>query len=185
MPSTLLESVSLVKDIVTIFAALVAAMVAWKGFNSWKKQLNWKTQYELAQRLSTATYKVRDNLALARYFISSDTGTWEEISEKNWARIRDSVIELEAIVLEAEAMWGKEIIDLCQTLKQCAVQYFRTSSLPMYRAKHHTIPVSEEELDREQKIMWSTGEDEDNFFTNQIEKSVNEIEKFLRPYFKV
>ena len=62
---TIQAYVTLIKDILTVLATTTAGVVAVKGFQTWKKELHWKTEYELAQRLAKATYKVRD--AIARF----------------------------------------------------------------------------------------------------------------------
>src|SRR5262245_61480095 len=66
--TTLAHWVTFTKDIVTCFAAGIAAYVAFVGFRTWEQQLVWKTKYELAQRMSRAVYKVRNALSEARRF---------------------------------------------------------------------------------------------------------------------
>ena len=52
--------VTLIKDIITGLSALTAAIIAVLGLQAWKKQLKGKTEYEIAQKLLKAVYKVRE-----------------------------------------------------------------------------------------------------------------------------
>lgn len=52
--------VTLLKDIVTIIALIVSAIVAVPGINAWKEQITGKAEYELAHRLLRSVYQVRD-----------------------------------------------------------------------------------------------------------------------------
>lgn len=58
--------VTLFKDVITCISALTATVVAILGLQAWKKQLKGKTEYELAQKLLYATYKLREAIAWVR-----------------------------------------------------------------------------------------------------------------------
>jgi hypothetical protein len=57
---------SIAKDIFTVLASITAGIVAIIGLQTWKKQLKGKTEYELAQRLLMAVYKIRDAIYYVR-----------------------------------------------------------------------------------------------------------------------
>ena len=75
--------VSLIKDIVTGLAAVVAAVIAIMGLRTWKKQLKGKTEYELSQRFLRATYKVRDAFSWVRNPIQSPSEISQAMIEAN------------------------------------------------------------------------------------------------------
>src|SRR5215208_5033439 len=130
---TIQAFVTLIKDILTVLATAIAGVVAVKGFQTWKKELHWKTEYELAQRLARATYKVRD--AIARFRNPLPIGTEvqkimdaslenrsayesklyasavEDVYRKQWKAIQESLLDLDAVSLEAEAIWGDIALD--------------------------------------------------------------------------
>lgn len=63
---TVQKYITLIKDIITGLSAFTAAVIAIMGLQAWKKQLKGKTEYELAQRLLRATYKVREAFSWVR-----------------------------------------------------------------------------------------------------------------------
>src|SRR3989304_91489 len=61
-----------VKDIVTLISLAVAALVAIKGLQTWRRQLKGTADYDLAKRLLKAAYRLRDALQAVRNpFMSS------------------------------------------------------------------------------------------------------------------
>jgi hypothetical protein len=73
----------LIKDIVTILATALAAFVAISGYRTWKKQLHWKTQYDLAQRLLRATYRVRQAFSEVRRVYTTEGEEKQAMKEAN------------------------------------------------------------------------------------------------------
>jgi hypothetical protein len=60
------EIITVTKDIIFIFAAIVTANVAVKGLQSWSKELKGKADFEVARNLIRAAYKLRDELSYCR-----------------------------------------------------------------------------------------------------------------------
>jgi hypothetical protein len=75
----------IIKDIVTILATAVAAIVAISGYQTWKKQLHWRTQYELAQRLLRATYRTREAFSRVRSATLSEDERFQAKTQLNSA----------------------------------------------------------------------------------------------------
>jgi uncharacterized membrane protein YccC len=199
---------TLIKDIVTIAATIVAAGVAVRGYQTWKKQLHWKTQYELAQRLAKATYKARDALASVRNpFIDereqqqamkeaniegSPTESKETfirsqraIYQKRWQKVVDVFAEIDTIRLEAEAIWGQAAKENLIPLTECASTLLNTIRIQLGRMEHPEILASDQTHRRERQIIYVGPDEKDNFFSDEITQAVRRIENFLRPYLKI
>ena len=66
--------VGIVKDLLVAGAAVAAAIMAWKGLTTWRRELHGKAKHEVARQMLRATYKVRDAVHHVRHPI----GTGEE-----------------------------------------------------------------------------------------------------------
>ena len=108
--------VTLVKDIVTGLAAVVATILAIRGFNTWKEQLTTQSEHSLARRALIAVYKYRD--ALVRVYSSFSIVKYKgvdrfpelliQLQDKSFTRLDEVEANLEVELLEAEAVWGDE-----------------------------------------------------------------------------
>ena len=183
-----LEQISLIKDIVTIAATSVAAIIAILGFGTWRRQLVWKTKYDLAQRMARATHKIRDAIAQVRDPIGheSEGDQKDDIKamyKKRWQRVRDAFVELDTVSLEAEAIWGQIVKKNLTPLVQCASTLFSTIEIYLDKMDHPQVNFSKDI--RERQIIFGAPGETDNFFSNEISEAVSKVEQFLKPYLKI
>lgn len=206
---TIQKYVTLIKDIVTGASALVAAIVAIKGLQTWKKQLKGKTEYEVAQKLLRATYAVREAFAYVRNpFQSSDeiaqamqeaniegdsredprlqAQTEIAVYQRRWQKVQNAFVELESILLEAEAIWGESVRENIRPLQKCKVTLYRNIKSYLRRIKKSPLNIDEESQEKIDDIIFGWGEDfDDNVFSNEIRMAVAKMEDFLRPRLKM
>jgi hypothetical protein len=190
----LLTGLPIIKDIATILATAIAALVAISGYRTWKKQLHWKTQYDLAQRLLRATYKVRQAFAEVRRFYSTEGEAQQAMKEANveasqdpkimftrsqivvynkrWQKVSEAFSELESVSLEAEAIWGQAVKVNLAPLQDCAGTLLATIGIHLDRLESPAISRNKEEIQKERKIMFSHPGEKDNFFSNEIAMAV-------------
>jgi hypothetical protein len=200
--------VTLSKDILTGLAALTAAVIGIAGFQTWKKQLHWKTQYELAQRMLRATYKVRNAIVTLRFqimFIAATHGgphrrneesnqvvdpSWTEIAsstyQKYWQKVEDALLELDGVSLEVEAIWGEMMKEEIRELRNYGTTMNNAWEMnpwflqnPAYKPSRAKTP---------NYPMFQTtflGPSKDNPFLGNLHQAVRQIEEFLRPYLKM
>lgn len=202
---TVQKYVTLIKDVITGLSAFTAAVIAIMGLQEWKKQLKGKTEYELAQRLLRATYKVRESFAGVRNPFQSAAEIYNAMKdsniegdpindpktcaqsegavyEKRWQKVQEAFVELESISLEAEAIWGQTVRDNLKSLQTCA------STLAINIKTHlQNIekPPSNYDREAEKKINdiiygWP-GNSENNTFSKEINSAVSKMENFLKP----
>ncbi len=206
---TVQKYITLIKDIITGLSAFTAAVIAIMGLQAWKKQLKGKTEYELAQRLLRATYKVREAFSWVRNPFQSAAETSNAMKESNiegdpinnpkvhaqsegavyekrWQRVQEAFVELESVSIEAEAIWGQSARDNFKPLQTCA------STLAVNIKKHlrniekqprNFDPNEEEKIDN--IIYGFAGDSENNFFSKEINTAISKIEDFLRPRLKI
>ena len=131
------DIIVMIKDIIISIAAATTAIVAYKGLAKWQKELKGKANFETARLLIRATYKLRDEMRFCRSpFIPSSEfpkdynplkkGTAEDkgkvyadIYGKRWEHVVKAIQEFDVHTLEAEALWGTEIREKTNQLRQC------------------------------------------------------------------
>ncbi|MER1884683.1 hypothetical protein [Proteus mirabilis] len=124
------------KDLTGIAVSLVGIYVAVSGLNTWKKQLKWKEDHQLAKdilitltKYQNAVHQVR-NPAIFEYEkikVSNDirhTYTSEQVEfiehesvyVERLKPVSQYHSELQALSIEADALWGKNITDLLKEI---------------------------------------------------------------------
>jgi hypothetical protein len=111
-----IAGIPIVKDIASVVIPIFGVYVAWTGLNTWKKQLTANAERDLARRVLIAVYKVRD--AVHRIITFAELVADKEApSEAAQKILKEKIVELEQTcasldieLLEAEAVWGDEII---------------------------------------------------------------------------
>jgi hypothetical protein len=131
----------IVKDSVTAIAAIVAASVALRGLNTWRRQLIGNAEHTLARSVLLATYKYREAIRQVRLpFVSAgeiaaayeaerrelpdrranpEERTSVAAYRQRWKLVSEASAEFDARVLEAETLWGEEIRSHAQALARC------------------------------------------------------------------
>ena len=119
----------------TVLVALWGVSTAWKGLNVWKNQSIWNADNELARKLLIATYRYRDSLYSIRhpamssaemqpkpvFEVNPDRGEHERqgvrIAYANrWKSHLPKRIDLDALRLESDAVWGPKLAELLKPL---------------------------------------------------------------------
>jgi len=151
--SAMKDVVPVMKDVILAGAAIVGACVAIRGLSTWNRQLKGSTEYDLARRLLKLIYRLRDAINQVRSSLmwayempvpfeeeaqrmSSEQKHYYGLSrayqdyglsrayQARWQKVADIWSEIQAELLEAEALWGSEYKT---NLRQCFS--FRTSFL--------------------------------------------------------
>ena len=199
--------ISIIKDIITGFSALAAAIIAAKGLQAWKKQLKGKTEYELAQRLLRAVYDARNALACVRNPFQSSAEIFQAMKEANiegdpsrdpqirirkeealyarrWRKIQETFTDLESILLEAETLWGDVIRDLFKPLQQCASVLHTNVQMHLSNLERPKRYDEAEERRRTSILYSITDKSADDAFSAEISTAISGFENFLKPRLK-
>jgi len=171
-----LRIVSGVKEVVVIVAAATGACVALRGLKTWQRQLVGGTEWELARRLLRRVYAVQDGLHRMRGIFMSGAAQEDALKktgrdhlegeerkaaalgagyEVRWARVQAVLSDLGVEALEAEVLWGREVVATLEPLYKCAkeLQVYLTLYLNYQQDRPHT-PAAHEQLE---KAMQSEG----------------------------
>jgi len=205
------ECLSLIKDGVTIIAAVSAIYIGFAGLNSWKKQLKGKAEYELSRRILKEIYAYRDAIKNLRFGVilphempSPPVEERDEMSseqqdhyglakayEERWMKITKARERLYPDELEAEALWGDELklhfkalFDLERELL-ISVQHYLKSCNP--DTAEHTKEAIEKKDAKRRDILYDMSDETQNqadAFQTDIDGALSKITDFLKPRLK-
>jgi hypothetical protein len=192
--------VSLIRDIITGISALIVAIVAVIGLGTWKKQLKGKTEYEIAQKLLRAVYRVRRAINVIRNpFIGVaeireamneanmvyDPGAHvnnalnhELVFQKRWRGVLDAFVDMDAYGLEAETLWGQVVHERLQPLRQSANELYRNIMMLLTHLNNQELNNNSPEIRRIRELIYISPNDT---FGRDFNDAVTQIEIFLKP----
>jgi hypothetical protein len=117
-------------------AAATGAFVAYVGLNTWKSQSIWQADHELARKNLIALYRYRDSLYSVRHpamrndEMRLEDDDAERLNEdqqrrqgvvvayaRRWERHSHAKNELDALLIEADAVWGEKLSSLIKPLR--------------------------------------------------------------------
>ena len=198
------QIVTIIKDVFTCLAAIIASAVAVLGLRAWRIQLKGKTEYEIAQRLLKSVYRVRNAIAQARVPFPSDDELdqaiqtidvdnegranlyrlKETVYQKRRQTVLDALVEMDSSSLEAEVFWEQDVRENLRPLNQCAERLFRG-------IQNHLNPTSlpigfDEGPDETTDIIYDwTGEPDESPFSKEVYIAVSQAENFIKPHLKI
>ena len=202
---TIQPYVSFIKDVISGLAAFTAAVIAIMGFRTWKKQLHWKTQYELAQRLLRSTYKIRDELILNKSGDIDESKMFPTIMEENddsstEKKKKEDIINHEAEVEETFRHYQAVIAEENGHFKAAYQKSWRIIQEAYIELQNVSLeaeafwgPAARDSLEPLMRIVKAVLTDRKQFMQSMdtmvrifdIYTAVNKIEDFLKPYLKI
>ena len=194
--------------VVTSLATVAAVFIAGMGLSTWKAQIKWQTDHDLARRILIEIYRFRDAVGAARNpFVfahekrDDDTienagigtrrqnhdGTRRAI-QRRFSEIEKSTPQLYALLLEAEAVWGQElsaiwpdVIRLYNELSSQAKLYLEFLESQDAGADPKNFYPDNAAQMAARRIISSNGESEgENDFSNRLEAAICRLEDYLR-----
>jgi hypothetical protein len=199
------EIVSLVKDLILSGAAVTGAVVAIKGLGTWQRQLKGQSEYELSRRILVSLFKYRDSINGVRNPVmmgyemptppenESKNMSYEQINyygtskayQNRWDKVQKERTTLYADLLEAEALWGKELNDLFKIIFDLERELFINIHNYLTVINPDTDPAMKEAMQKIRKskrdIMYSEFGDESEVYQNEFKAGVENIERYLKP----
>jgi hypothetical protein len=202
---TLSEWITAVKDVFVGLSAVSAAVFAYCGLTTWRKELKGKSEYQLAKEILKSVYKVREAFKYVRNMAifqneypkemldhhgnlkrEHDYEGTEHVYEKRWEMMAEAFRELEEHHLEAQVEWGSEFQDVITKLRSCKVDLLIAIQQMLELKKYpREIDLTSDEKLAERSVLYNHGSDSKyDKFTPQIDEAINEFEKWLRPHIK-
>lgn len=199
---------SAVSDVVVACAAVAATITAWRGLTTWRDQLRGTVEYELARRVLKGVYYVRDAVARVRdpfmfaaempeppvekmASMSREQSRFHGISEAyqaRWKQVIEARRNLDADLLEAEVVWGRDLktrVDAVRKLEHelfIAVRHHLQLQNPDERIE--TREAVEKISRKLRDVLYEGGDGETDPFADDYSGSVAEVENYLRPHLR-
>jgi hypothetical protein len=189
------EWVRLIAAAIVGLSAATTAIVAIIGLNKWRAELRGKTDFELARRILKNAYRVRDGFRVVRSPLMygseyADRPDRKE-EERNCRRldtdyaynrrlkaVQDPYYELELDLLEAEALWGNDLVEAKKALRNCVVELIH--NIGMYldsQFEQGSVPL--ESVKDTRKVVYFSDPENDPF-ADKVSAAVGEFESLLK-----
>lgn len=201
---------ALTKDVFAVIGTLVSAIgvglafyVGLEGLSTWKRQLRGTTDHDLAKRSLLELYKFRESIQQARspmmfageMALDPETIVGLDFKNKNYLgkcagyrnrlnAINDARRPINVTLLEAEALWGRELRELFEPLFSKHNDLFRYVEFYLMSID----PTEDEEYRRahwdvikdQPKILYDKFGDVGDDFRKEFNQGVAVIEQYLK-----
>lgn len=187
--------------------AVYAATIARRGLNTWNRQLKGSTEYDLARRVLKCTYRLRESFATVRHpaiYNSEQPIPPEEYAknmtdkqkhhygiakayENRWQKLIVIRNDLDAELLEAEALWGSDILTTFQPFFGLQVTLYATVNSYLTACDpdetEETRKVFQESYQKRKGVLYRTfSPDNPDDFSDEINAEIRRVESFLKPH---
>ena len=195
---TLLELVSLLKEVIISIATIIGSIVAWRGLKSWKSQLRGTTEYQVSEKVLEKSYMLQDYFKEVRDPLLGpkrvEPNKGETIQEsfvrgeleayrRRLERVNDAKRELRLLRFKVKALFGedksKKIDSLLSKVSELYIAYNAYFTMKLKRQR----TAEEEEIMDEnwKKVYWQGTKDA---FEENVNRRILDIEKEFRQYLK-
>ncbi len=189
------------KDSILTISVAFGAFVAFRGLQTWRKQLKGNAEYEQARRLLRSVYAYRNAIEVVRnpFTPSSEYGPGRpqnpeenrnaivKVYENRWKSITGASTELEVELIGAEVLWGSEVANLVKQLYHFRGLLYAAINAHLRDLKRPN-KNSQEELKIEgmlpAEILYSLYDPEKDPFLRKMNALFNQIEDKLKQYLK-
>lgn len=199
------EIVAIVKDFLLGAAAAITGTAAIVGLKSWSRELRGKTEFEAARNLIKTTYKVRDEIRYCRSPLISagefppdypgpgqgvsarqEAQAWNHVYGRRWEPVRQALQDLETHALEAEALWGGEIRQKVDQLRQCASELqVAIEAVIEDKAQGGETFKADRNFGKSMRgIVAASHSDATNPLSKKIQATIDGIENEVRPHLR-
>jgi hypothetical protein len=198
-----LEFLSGLNTIILTAAAVAGAITAVRGLNTWKKQLKWQSDHELARKILILLFKHRDAIASVRHpaiwntesaaaMEGKDEPTDRDqkrfaetaaVYEKRWAKIVEVRAELYPALIEGDVVWGSDLHELVKPVfdleleLMMVIQTFLRASNP--NASSAARKAADQGLKKKRDILYDDFTETD-VFKSDYGKALAPLEEYLR-----
>lgn len=195
------EQWSALANAVMAAAAAGGAIAAFKGLNAWKNQSLWAADNDLARRILIALYRYRESLFAVRHPAMYNAEMKIDETEaksmnpdqirqqgtilayvRRWEKHQPLENELDALLQEADAVWGKELsekVAVLKALQRELYSYVRLHLDAHYRDLGALADEYKQILRTKRDILYDLMSDED-VFRIDFEAGMKPVEAHLR-----
>ncbi|MCV2871845.1 hypothetical protein OEZ71_06005 [Defluviimonas sp. WL0050] len=182
-------------------SAAAGAIAAYVGLNAWKNQSIWQADHELARKTLVALYRYRDSLYSVRHpAMRNDEMRLEEedaqhLNEdqkrkqgvivayaRRWERHSNAKNALDALLIEADAVWGEDLSNLVKPLRDLEHELFVYIMLHLdahFRNNADLQNSYREILKKKRDILYDLLSEDDEF-RKDFSHHLSAVEDYLR-----
>lgn len=192
-------------NVILTVVAVIGATVAIKGLNTWQRQLKGKSEYDLTKSLLTSLFRFRDAINGMRTPTmwasevpkppedEAETMSFDQIRfygtsnvyQARWDKIQQERTNLYGDLLEAEALWGEELVDLFKILFDLQHELLVCSLHHIELVNPDTTPAKKEaiyKMDKKRRnVLYDDLSEEGDDFKKEFQAGIKRIEKLLKP----
>lgn len=196
------ELVTILKEIAVLGAAVFASIVAWKGLNTWRRQLAGQVEHDLAHKILTSLLLLREEVSSIRKsgmvltaMLAREEFT-EALSEPCLIRdyfaraeprldsLANRKADLELCMLEGEIVWGDELIGRVARFQGLVEEF--SSSLKLARIVAEAESILEntrikEELNGARSLRKLNSNDGVDPYADELRSAVEDVKAVLVP----
>jgi len=195
----------IIKDTVLIVTATIAGYVGLKGLDTWRRQLIGNTEYELAKQLLKSVYELRGAITTVRHpfmqysqepdmaeeklkELSQREKEWYAMAQayqKRWEPVLKAKSELDTLLLEAEVVWGKDIVEKISLLNSLIGELLwaiEDHLEAMNPNNHHKTYSDSDEIKKRRSIMYARGSEDKDEYKKKFNEAINTVEEELKPH---
>ncbi len=199
---TVLQIITLSKDIIVGVAAITAAIIGFLGLRIWKWELKGRSEFELAKKLLRAVYRVNEAFKHVRNpFImafeypedmTDHIGHLKKehehkgnvhVYETRWKVLGEAFVKLEELSLDAQVEWGSEFQESISSLRSRKMELNRAilSHLDSLIPGNGAVLSGNELIENKKILYFMPNESEHDTLTPKIDEAIDKYEKKLRP----
>ncbi|MFI3136746.1 MAG: hypothetical protein QX197_08205 [Methylococcaceae bacterium] len=194
----------ILKDATLAVAASIASYVGLKGLGTWRRQLKGNAEYELAKKLLRGVYELREAITGVRHpfmlysqepdmseeklkELSEKEKQWHAMAqayEKRWEPVPKAKTSVDTLLLEAEVVWGKKIVEFTSPLNGLIGELLWAiqKHLEAMNPNNHYDNPGEDEIKTRRNIMYARGTTEQDEYKKRLEAVIGLIEEELKPH---
>lgn len=195
------DLIAAIKDIFLFGAAVTTAYVAYRGLEKWKEELSGSASFDVARQFMRSVYMVRDEIRSCRSpFVSASEfpegyqgaignpttreqgDAWLHVYKNRWQPVMDAIQEFDSATLEAEALWGANVKEAAQELRQLVIR-LRASIDAFIRNEYSgRQDFHDREFGVRIRADLNDTEMETDTFSPAIQAAIERIEDLMRPH---
>ena len=107
------------------------------------------------------------------------------VYDMRWQKIQDSWNDLDSILIEAEALWGKQVKEIIQPLYDCIYTLNVNIQKHLDLLKYTSVGKEEEGKNKMEGVIYSSTYAEEDTFLIEVKNAIKKIEEFISPHIKL
>jgi hypothetical protein len=188
---------SQIKDIITSLGVLGAFVLGILGLNTWRRQLQGTSKYDVARRAVLHAYKVQEAIEIVRNPSMSlpkkDVDEGRQVSaemkvyEARMGTLQDRRAELKTVIFEARALWGTEV-DVCYKSLEQIIRELRGAiwlhfwMKGAYAGPGTTVDNNPARVKGNDEIVYQVSDDDN--FSKKVDAAVQQVLLFFEKHIK-